>query len=281
MVRLTVKGTQHPDEFTYECACADSIATVCDAVTTLLNTRHLINHQLFSGTELVPAAKRVDEEKGKQYEDLLAEVRSLMKSPTTPVLPSQFVAYWAQLHDRTAELFPSECFHKDGEEAAVDQLYAMHENPDIDEDYRLHIYHCRAMMDPKYRSNELIDVETSALWFCGKEMPKDQTIGKWCSNNEKSKLTVKVSKSGATAPSKEPRLGYEQQRLLRDHLAKRREEFATLEEPELRDRVLAKSKAAIRSYAAQPATAAPSSLRTDGLRPIYSGATVTESDATA
>ena len=284
MVFLIVKGTTYADEFIYECALEDKVSELTKVCTSMLNSRHLNRLQLHSARDLTPAVCRVDEEKGRAYNALVEELTAVLKDKTSPMVdPNMFVAYWAKLHDATCDAFPSECVHKDGEKAAVDELYKMYENPEIDEDFRLHIYHCRAILDPDYRHHELTNIDTAAMWFCGKEMPRDAQMSKWAGRNNKTKITVKVNKTGS-APSKEPRMDYSDQRQLHEILAKRRAEFAACEEPELRERVAQQAKAALRQHSLQGVASAANgegriTVSASVVKPIFDKKTETQQDA--
>lgn len=272
MVLLVVKGTKFHDEFVYNCPCDTLIGPLAKTLAHIQNMRHRVRLQVHSANDLIAAAKTVCETKAAAYEAEIRRVHAILQDPKSIVTDGEFDDYWTKIKDATVALFPKECVHKDGEAAAVDFLYQQHDNPDLDEDHRLHIYHCRAILDPKYRLNECLDEETCAMWFCAKEMSAEEKIGKYCGNNEKSKVTVKLSKSNGAAPSKEPTMNYADQRLLRAHLAQKRQEFTTLEEPELRDRVIAKTKAEMRVGGSSTSAAASNGggeLRTAGIRHIF------------
>jgi hypothetical protein len=184
---------------------------------------------------------------------------------------------WKSLCDWAKQLFPGDATHPEGDEAAVGALYEKHDNPDIDEAYRLHLYHVRAMLDPKYRPHESLKEETAALFFNGRELPAQCAIGALCAMNEKSRVTVKLGTTGGVAPSKEPRIGYEDQREMHAQHARRAAEFATLEESELRGRVLAQTRPGL----ALPGAGAAPSITTDAarLRPIQGSVSERVSDA--
>lgn len=248
MVQLCVKGTKFPDEFVFECDLKDSIATLTTTITHVQNMRHQVKLQLFSVSELIAAAKKLGPEFASQaarYEATYKELYALSRDAKATITASQFDEYWKTLKDYTVELFPAECVHKDGEEAALNRLWELHENPDIDEDYRLHVYHCRAIMDLHWRGNEKLDEDKTALWFCGKKLDKSSTVGAYCNNNAKSKLTVKVALESGPAPSGEPRMSYDDQRTMRNMVCERREKFKQLEDSELRDRVVKQARGQI------------------------------------
>lgn len=277
MVMLCVKGTSNPDEFLFECKAADSVGSVTPVVADILEWRHKVRQQLYSGRELIPAGKAANATVAGQLEFLLDEIQSTMKNSKAVAKPGQYSGWWRALRDMTAAMFPKECEHKDGEEAAITHLYEMHDNPELDEDYRLQVWHCRTMLDPKWKENEIIPTAKAALWFSGKEMAPDSTIGSYCGNNEKSKVTVKVSPTGAIAPSKEPRMQYDEQREMRAYIEKRRAEINTLQESELRDLVVQQSRGRVVLPGDVPA--ASGELRTTGLRTIKPNAEVTTTDA--
>lgn len=240
MVFLIVKGTKWRDEFLYECSLDRLCGALASTLVKILNFRYMVQLQLFSVDGLMDAAAKSDLDLGKKYKERHTELYTVLKDPKAVITDdSQWEKTWFELRDLTTALFPKECLHKEGYDAAVGELWKKHEDPEIDEEYRLHVYHCRAVLDPDNRFNERMEEEGAALFFCAKELEKDQPLSKYVGNNEKSKVVVKLGKSGGAPPSKEPTIAYDQQRQLRAEFDKRRAEFATLEEPELRDRVMA------------------------------------------
>ena len=155
----------------------------------------------------------------------------------------QYEEIWEDIRELTAEVFPEECRHKDGFDAAVGRLYELHDNPELDEEYRLQVYHCRQICDPDTRTNEVWEEDTVALWFAGKPMLGDEaTLGDFCGKNEKTCVTVKLAKADGPAPALEPRIAFDMQREMRKAMEQRRAVLATLEEPELRDAAMRKVK---------------------------------------
>uniref|UniRef100_A0A7S1Q456 Uncharacterized protein n=1 Tax=Neobodo designis TaxID=312471 RepID=A0A7S1Q456_NEODS len=286
MVQLTVKGTKHPDEFLFLCKCSDTCGDLAAKLVAIQNLRHRVRLQLYSASDLQAAAERAAPEVAPKFKERVEAINADTKNPRFIVGDDTYANYWTELRDFAERLFPSECVHGDGKsaddlKAAIDKLYELHENPDIDEDFRLHVYHCRAMLDPDYRPHEALDEATAAMWFAGKLMANDDTIGKYCGNNDKSRLTVKLAAKDGVAPSKEPRVDYNQQRELHKHFAARKEEFAKLEESELRDLAMARAKQERKDAALPPGAGARGEprLNLDGVRPIKSNAEVTVRDA--
>jgi hypothetical protein len=101
-------------------------------------------------------------------------------------------------------------------------------------------------------------------------MSKDETIGKYCGGNNKSRITVKVAPEAGPPPSGEPRLSYDEQRELSRRRSQRREEYQALEESELRDLVLKQTRPNV-VVGHGEATCQPQ-IRTSGLRKIHRNA---------
>lgn len=260
MVLLQVKGTRFPDTFLFEVSCKDNIGAATQTLTHVQNMRHKVRLQLYSMGELVNNLRETmqqrttaaaQDEKSSElahryaatHEAILAE----HKDATLIVAANRFDEHWQTIRDLTIEAFPKECTNPEGVEAAITKLWELHENPDIDEDYRLHVYHCRSIMDPHWRENEVFsDTTVTALWFCGKVLDKTKTFGEHCKQNEKSKLTVKIALEKGPAPAGEPRMSYEDQRTMRNYVCERRETMKTLEDSELRDRVVKQTRGVVR-----------------------------------
>ena len=243
MVNIVCKGTTHPDEFIFAASCSELIGDVAKKLCKIQNNRHRLRLQLYSIFELQPTVKKAAPTSAAQFSADYERINSRFRDPKVEVTLDEAQESWELFRNWVVKVFPEDCTNKDGPEAAVDQLFAKHDNPDIDEEYRLHIYHLRACMDPKNLSNEYLPEDQVAAFFCGKQLDDKNTIGSLCSNNEKSKITLKLGRAGGAAPSKEPRIDYAAQRELRARHIAKIEEFKTLEDSELRDRVLKQARA--------------------------------------
>lgn len=247
MVQLQVKGTKFPDTFVYEVTCRDNIGEETRKVTHLQNMRHKVRLQLYSMGELATTLKEtraaIDPELVAAYALAHETIMAEYKDAKLVIPADRFDQHWHHIKKLTIEAFPKDCTHADGDDAAVTKLWELHENPDIDEDYRLHVYHCRTIMDPQWRENEVFsDTTATALWFCGKILDKSKTFGDHANQNEKSKLTVKIALEKGSAPAGEPRMSYDDQRTMRNYICEKRELVKSLEDSELRDRVIQQSR---------------------------------------
>ncbi|EPY29501.1 hypothetical protein STCU_04520 [Strigomonas culicis] len=300
MVFFVVKGTKFPDEFVVErkltdvidiadedgpAGAADRPPTVAQTVCHIQNMRHRVRLLLLSAQELLR-----EMEEGKYTPPPLAEgdrpaalqayvdaLYAQLKDAKALVADDAYDAAAARLTAWTARLYPALCTHADGEAAAITALYNLLEDPDVEEDRRLRIYHCRALLDPQWKHEECQAEATAALWFCGKRMVG--TAAAYAGRNEKSRLTVKVAAREGPAPSGEPRMHYDDQRALYQRMREKRETFKQLEESELRERVLRQVRAANVVAPAAVSEAARTSVNTAQLRPIYARKTETTTDA--
>lgn len=297
MVLLVVKGTVYPDEFTVQRAVSDSVepgqaapahgeadasaavgtsgaSSIVAGICHIQNMRHVVRVMLLSANELAEEAEKragqLTEEQTstlRRFRALIDQLYSRLKDKVALVGDREYDDAAAEIRELTTLLYPDLCTHAGGTEAAIQALYAMHEVPDLDEDRRLLVYHCRAILDPLWKQNEMLNEDDAALWFCGKRM--ESTLSKYCGRNEKSKVTVKVAPRGGPAPSGEPRIRYEDQRELFRHLRERREEFKALEESELRARVLQQSRGTVHLPTGAGTLPSETRLETSSLRPIY------------
>mmetsp|Transcript_43181 Transcript_43181/g.111966 ORF Transcript_43181/g.111966 Transcript_43181/m.111966 type:complete len:89 (+) Transcript_43181:1015-1281(+) len=53
-------------------------------------------------------------------------------------------------------------------------------------------------------SQEILDIESTTMWWAGKEILREQKMGDRVGKNEKTKIVVKLQKKGQGAPSREP-----------------------------------------------------------------------------
>lgn len=242
MVVLIVKGTKWPDEFHYHAPLDAPCGPLAKTLVHLQNKRYRVKLQLFSVDGLMAAAKQANPELAEAYQRRHDEIHAGLKDPRQKCNDDDYDKLWLEIRDATVALFPKECFNEAGPEAATDHLYKLHDDPDLDEDYRLHVYHCRQIMDPDYRAHEVQDEDTIAAFFAAKEMAADDVLSAYVGKNDKSRVTVKMGKRGGGAPAGEPRINYDDQRDLRRKFEAKRAEYATLEESELRDRAVAAHK---------------------------------------
>lgn len=298
----TPRGAADVNSPPHACASLPSTGTIVPGIAHILNKRHHVRLMLMSAQELAtlwpqhqhrcdgtastePRENQEPEEVLGRYQALIDGLYARLKDAKDPVLADEFDNAERELRALTATLYSSLCTHADGPEAAVQQLYTKHEDPDLDEDTRLVVYHCRALLDPEWKANERVKEDEAALWFCGK--PMEATLAKYCGRNEKSKVIVKVAPRRGPAPSCEPRMRYEDQRALYRAMCQRREAYKQLEDSELRDRVVQQSWSTGRLLLGAAAassshsegkrmmtslgsgTSSPATLCTDGLRPIF------------
>ena len=280
MVWITVKGTKFIDEFGYEANLTDVCGELAKLLTHLQNSRHRVKLQLMSVSELLETAEKAKAPLAAEYRASYESIQKASKDPKRALKPHEFDEYWTILKDLTVKMFPGECTHKEGEEAAVNHLYELHENPEIDEDYRLHVYHCRAILDPVWKQNEMLDEATTGVWFCGKVMENQETVSKYCGGNNKSRITVKLALASGSAPSGEPRMSYDEQRTLRQAFYEKRETYKTLEDSELRDAVLRQARGRVAlPPSGSSVGGSDMTLNVQQLRPIYNKRDVTETSA--
>lgn len=77
-------------------------------------------------------------------------------------------------------------------------------------------------------SLEVIDPQTAQLWFCGKEMYTDKTVGDYLGRNENCKAIIKLSKKGSGPPAREPAMTEDERKNLMLYAYKKQEELKQL-----------------------------------------------------
>jgi hypothetical protein len=78
--------------------------------------------------------------------------------------------------------------------------------------------------------NEILDPAATQSWTCGKRWDKDETVAKYTSSNEKTTMTVKMTKIGSAAPARTPVLSSQDQHDMMKWWQKRQEEEKRLAE---------------------------------------------------
>lgn len=84
----------------------------------------------------------------------------------------------------------------------------------------------------KDASKDVLDEETTVMWFAGKIMQRDHQLKKYVGNNEKTKIKVKLSKSATQAPQREPRMDEDTKKKMMAMWYKKQEEQKRMAEEE-------------------------------------------------
>mmetsp|Transcript_43179 Transcript_43179/g.111954 ORF Transcript_43179/g.111954 Transcript_43179/m.111954 type:complete len:217 (+) Transcript_43179:572-1222(+) len=79
-------------------------------------------------------------------------------------------------------------------------------------------------------SQEILDIESTTMWWAGKEILREQKMGDRVGKNEKTKIVVKLQKKGQGAPSREPLIDQKTQEEMMSYYHKKQEEMKKLTE---------------------------------------------------
>eukprot|EP01138_Halocafeteria_seosinensis_P004636 gb/GECG01004742.1/.p1 GENE.gb/GECG01004742.1/~~gb/GECG01004742.1/.p1 ORF type:complete len:259 (+),score=40.82 gb/GECG01004742.1/:1-777(+) len=71
---------------------------------------------------------------------------------------------------------------------------------------------------------DLLDPDTSTLWWAGKEFHRDQTVGDRVGKNEKTKIVARLQSKNAGAPAREPAISEEERKAMMSYWFKKQEE---------------------------------------------------------
>mmetsp|Transcript_43177 Transcript_43177/g.111948 ORF Transcript_43177/g.111948 Transcript_43177/m.111948 type:complete len:92 (+) Transcript_43177:916-1191(+) len=78
-------------------------------------------------------------------------------------------------------------------------------------------------------SQEILDIESTTMWWAGKEILREQKMGDRVGKNEKTKIVVKLQKKGQGAPSREPLIDQKTQEEMMSYYHKKQEEMKVTE----------------------------------------------------
>lgn len=81
-------------------------------------------------------------------------------------------------------------------------------------------------------ANDPIEPESAVLWYCGKQMQPEKALADHVGRNEKTKVVVKATKKGQSAPSREPAVDQDTQKAMMSWYYKKQEEQKKLAEDE-------------------------------------------------
>eukprot|EP00755_Sulcionema_specki_P005154 Sspe_Gene.31968::Locus_15702_Transcript_2_2_Confidence_0.500_Length_1153::g.31968::m.31968 len=240
MVHITMKSTIDRDEWLASATVGVSVDELTSQLTRINNLRVRLGSQRMAMyslmTEEQHMKEKTDEDK-KRVKDLFDEATAVMAVDNVTkrvVFTEEEVESLVQKLEAAArEIFPDQCGDVEGKPSAVDRLWKARDDPDIDEDERLRAWYFLQLIDPEFKARELLDQKTSTLWWAGKELSREKALSDYIGRNEKTKLVCKLTGSGKGCPNREPRMAYDEQRKVREHIIAKREEFKTLEPSEL------------------------------------------------
>ncbi len=74
-------------------------------------------------------------------------------------------------------------------------------------------------------SLEVLDEETTQLWWAGKEMVRSKKLKDFIGRNEKTKIIAKLQKKGQGAPAREPVFSEEERKQMMAYAYRKQEEM--------------------------------------------------------
>lgn len=90
----------------------------------------------------------------------------------------------------------------------------------------------REELDGHSELQDVLDWTQTNLWWAGKELRTDQTLGDYVGRNEKTKIVTKLAPKAAGAPVREPRVDENTHKAMLAHYYKKQEEQKKLQEDE-------------------------------------------------
>jgi len=88
----------------------------------------------------------------------------------------------------------------------------------------------REDLEGQQASKLVIPAHSMAIWWANKELHDEKILSEYCGKNERTKLAVKVQKTGMAAPAREAVVTEEQQKELMARAYRRQEELKKLEQ---------------------------------------------------
>lgn len=80
-----------------------------------------------------------------------------------------------------------------------------------------------------HASQQVLEIQTSQIWWAGKHLQPEKLLQDYVGKNEKTKIVVKLSKSGSGAPAREPVFTEEQKKQMMLDAYRKQEELKQLE----------------------------------------------------
>jgi len=90
----------------------------------------------------------------------------------------------------------------------------------------------REELDGHSELQDVLDWTQTNLWWAGKELRNDQTLGDYVGRNEKTKIVAKLAPKSSGAPIREPRVDENTHKAMLAHYYKKQEEQKKLQEDE-------------------------------------------------
>jgi hypothetical protein len=98
-------------------------------------------------------------------------------------------------------IYPEYCSGND----VLMSLTALMEAETTDEHTRTLAHRLLAILDDQAATEDILK-GTTVMWWTGKALAKDEPLSKYTGKNEKTKITVKLTSEGGSAPPREPGL---------------------------------------------------------------------------
>eukprot|EP01059_Diplonema_ambulator_P022834 TRINITY_DN38176_c0_g1_i1.p1 TRINITY_DN38176_c0_g1~~TRINITY_DN38176_c0_g1_i1.p1 ORF type:complete len:307 (+),score=66.15 TRINITY_DN38176_c0_g1_i1:53-973(+) len=239
MVVIHIKSTADKDEWLYQTECSKDTTELIEELAGIYNGRVRLKSQVMALWNLV------NEDGGSHLEGREEGVAGVLEGlyekgrVVLDVAGVQEKRFFGKkvVEGMVAEIENAarESFEECKGDTAIDELYKARDDPDLAETKRLQYWYFLELIDPQFKARDFLNPTTTKLWWAGKEIKRAEPLSVFIGKNEKTKFVGKLTSEAKGCPAREPKLGYAQQRELRQHFEEKRSAFQNLEPSELQD----------------------------------------------
>lgn len=235
MVVLIVKrlpreeNSKDYDEFQMTVPGSANVGDVTDMATRLQNMRVRLKWMIVAAKELAkevePSSRCAMDGAWGEAERYLALERTTVSKLDSTV--AEVSALCDTIKGAAMICFPQQCSGAD----ACARLAALLDNEDTDEKSRSVAHRLLSLLDEEATTPDIVKGPT-VMWWSGKPLTRDSDFIKHAGKNEKTKLMVKISPEGGSAPPREPGLDHRTQQEMMAYWYRKQEEQKKLVEDE-------------------------------------------------
>jgi hypothetical protein len=216
------------DEFLFKVPNADNVGSATELATRLQNGRIRLKWMAMAAKEL--AKSHVGEDMQHILQGPAGEAERYLSLERTIELKEetslQKLAELSETLKGAAMMcFPDRCSGADAQQRLVAKL----DSDTTDEKEHNLCHRLLAILDDNATTEDILAGET-VMWWTGKPLAKDVDFAKYVGKNEKTKIVVKLTKQGATAPPRESAVDAKTQSEMMAYWYKKQEEHKKLVE---------------------------------------------------
>mmetsp|Transcript_38523 Transcript_38523/g.44857 ORF Transcript_38523/g.44857 Transcript_38523/m.44857 type:complete len:266 (-) Transcript_38523:94-891(-) len=209
------------DEFLYQAANTSNVGDVTDAVQKMQNLRVRLKWMVAAARQLMKDScpegmTHCLQGPADDADRYLALERCDQRLLTTF---DELQQYIAALKGGVMMVYPEACSGPD----ALQRLTSLLDNESVSDMERAKAHRILSIIDDGAVTEDILQ-GTVVMWWSGKPLAREAELLKFTGKNDKTKITVKLAREGASAPPREPAVDAKTQSELMAHYFRKQEE---------------------------------------------------------